>query len=384
MTAIGRDLLADVVVSRPLFRRAIVALWLIAVGIVPLGCSTTDVFYADQVPTWLQAPHIENARTLDLSQLANGNYSNDTIDRGDVIEVTINAGLDPKDNVTFPVRISEHGTASLPVVGDVAVQGLEPESAEAAIAAACIQRNVYRSPQVTVSMKRQRTNRVMVVGAVKNSGVHYLPRNNSDLFSALVAAGSLAEDAGTVVDVRNPAPVTGPVLDKIAGLPNAAGDIAQTGHSQSGRSTPVTQASFRVDLVSATKTGQSNYQLGDGAIVRVERRDPLPVHVIGLVNKPGKYEYPVSGDLSMLDAVALAGGQSNKFANKIYVIRHLPNQPKPEVIETTIREAKRNGVMNLKLAPGDTVSVEQTPSTVLLDAIMLIRFGVGASLGTFF
>ena len=86
----------------------------------------------------------------------------------------------------------------------------------------------------------------------------------------------------------------------------------------------------------------------------------------------------------MLDAIALANGTSNKAANKVFIVRQLPGQQQPSVIETSIRSAKRNGERNLKLAPGDSVSVEQTPATVLLDSIMLIRFGVGASLGTFF
>ncbi len=383
MTGAGRDLLADPVVPRPFIRRAFVVWQFLALSASLMGCATTDVHRADEIPGWLQAPHIENAQTLDLSKLATGSYSNDLIDRGDVLEVTINAGLDPKDNVTFPVRVSDNGAASLPVVGEVPVQGLEPEGAEAAIAAACVQRGVYRAPHVTVSMKRQRTNRVMVVGAVKEQGIKFLPRNSSDLFSALVAAGNLAVDAGTVIDVRNPAPSTTPSLDKIASL-DGTGTVTQTGHSQTGSTTPVMPTSFRVDLVSATKSGAALYQLGDGAIVRVERRDPLPVHVIGLVNKSSKYDYPVSGGLRVLDAVALAGGTSNKAANKVFVIRHLPGHSKPEVIETTIRQAKRNGAMDLKLAPGDIVSVEQTPTTVLLDTIMLIRFGMGASLGTIF
>lgn len=385
MTHSGRDSLSCCVRCWPAFRRRMLANVLLLSSLLATGCTSADVFRAGEIPAWLQAPTIENAKTLDLSRLATGSYTNDAIDRGDVLEVTIISGLNAKDIAPIPARVNDAGNITIPYVGDIPVQGLEPEVAEAAIATACIQRGVYRSPVVTVTMKRQRTNRVLVVGAVKNSGVHYLPRGSSDLLSALVAAGSLADDAGTSVEIRNPPSSGGTTPDRIAGGLGSFGNIAQTGHSQNIPAAAARPAqSVRVDLVSATKGGNVAYSLEDGAIVMVERRDPLPIHVLGLVQKPGRYEYPVSSELRVLDAVALANGVSNKAANKVYVIRKLPGQTQPSVIEVSMRAAKKSGAENLKLAPGDIVSVEQTPSTILIDAIMLIRFGVGASLGTFF
>lgn len=336
------------------------------------------------MPAWLQAPTIDNARTLDLSRLGTGSYTNDMIDRGDVLEVTIISGLNAKDISPIPARVSETGMITIPYVGDIPVRGLEPEAAEAAIASACVQRGVYRSPVVTVMMKRQRTNRVLVVGAVKNPNVYNLPRGTSDLLSALVASGNLAENAGTTVEIRNPASAV-PTPDRIASRFGGVGNVAQMGHSQALSVTAARPAqSVKVDLVSATKGTGVTYPLEDGAIVMVERRDPAPIHVLGLVHKPGRYEYPVSEELRVLDAVALANGTSNKAANKIFIIRKLANQTQPSVIEVSLRSAKRSGIDNVKLAPGDIVSVEQTPSTVFLDTIMLIRFGMGASLGTIF
>ena len=50
------------------------------------------------------------------------------------------------------------------------------------------------------------------------------------------------------------------------------------------------------------------------------------------------------------------------------------------MIELSLSAAKHSGHENLRLAPGDVVSVEQTPATVALDAIKdLIHFGVGAT-----
>lgn len=355
-------------------------------GIGLSGCVSQDVYQAEELPPQLQAPTVANTKKLDLSGLTTVAYNNDVIDNGDILEVQILIGLNAKDNppVMLP-RVNDSGAISLPNIGEVPVRGLDLPTAESAIAAACIQRGIYRSPQVTVSMKKQRTNTVRVIGAVKNQGPVNLPRGSSDLFTALVAAGGLTDDAGVIVDIRNPSAASPIQPDQIAGGFGNSTDLSQVGHSQG---LPVGSRSaasvFRVDLVSATKEGGGSYTLQDGATVNVERRDPEAIRVVGLVNKPNRYEYPVGEELRVLDAIALANGTSNKAANKVFIVRQLPGQQQPSVIQTNIRAAKRQGEMNLKLAPGDVVSVEQTPTTVLLDSIMLIRFGVGASLGTFF
>ncbi len=386
MTHVGRDSSALSVHFRRCRWRFFAAAAALSVGIGLSGCVSQDIYQAGELPANLQAPQVANTKKLDLSGLTTVAYNNDIIDNGDILEVQILVGLNTKDNPpVMQPRVNEAGAISLPNIGEIPVRGLDLPTAESAISAACIQRGIYRSPQVTVSMKKQRTNQIRVLGAVKNQGIHNLPRGSSDLFTALVAAGGLTDDAGVIVDVRNPSAASPIQPDRIAGGFGNSADIALTGHSQAtpvgSRSAP---SAFRVDLVSATKGAGGSYTLQDGATVNVERRDPDAIRVVGLVNKPNRYEYPVGEELRVLDAIALSNGVSNKAANKIFIVRQLPGQQQPAVIQTSIREAKRNGQMNLKLAPGDIVSVEQTPTTVLLDSIMLIRFGVGASLGTFF
>lgn len=382
MTHVGRDPLALSARRRPSLWRFGCALSLAATSFALTGCASSDLIPASELPGNLQAAHIENPKTLEFGRLANGNYNNELIAADDVLEVNVLAGLNPKDNPpTMQPRVSKNGMISLPEVGDVNVAGLDLESAESAIATACVQRQIYRRPHVTVSMKRQATNRVMVAGAVKNQGYYNLPRGSSDLLSALVAAGGLADDAGTNVEVRNPG--SGVVRsDRIAQDVGPSGDMRDVGYSQSPptgqRSGPTT---IKVDLVLATKNGQSAALLADGSIVTVERRDPESIQVLGLVNKPGEIKYPIGTDLRLLDAISQAGWTSNQGANKVYIIR---NNPRQVVIEASIREAKRNVDENIRLSPGDVVSVEQTPTTVMIDTLKLIRFAVGTSLNTLF
>lgn len=365
-------------------------------GFVISGCATSGQHYTHlTMPAQLAAGKRDNVQTLDLTRLARATSNSDVIDRGDVIEVAISAGLDEKDTVTLPVRVNEDGFAMLPEIGPVQLAGQEMEAAEATIVAACIEKELYRRPNVTVTMKRQRMNRVMVVGAVKKPDVYELPRGRSDLLAAIVAAGGLEEDAGTNVEIRNPRRATGHRPSPIAA--DLRPGVDTVGHTNSllpatagidGAGTdviPVVDAdgkmeSIQVDLVSATKTGRSAYLIEDGGVVSIEKRDPEPLHVIGLVRKPDRYDFPIAEDLRVTDAVALAGGTSLALADKVFVVRRVPQSNDTAVIQVSLRQAKRNAQANLRLEPGDVVSVENTPATVLYEAFNIIRFNVSAGL----
>jgi protein involved in polysaccharide export with SLBB domain len=102
------------------------------------------------------------------------------------------------------------------------------------------------------------------------------------------------------------------------------------------------------------------------------------------VRKPGQYEVPVNQPLRLLDAIALAGERSSPWADKIIVTRQVRGEPGPVVIQTGIAAAKRDDAANIRLSPGDVVSVEETPQTALHYILTSIfRFGVGANVPLF-
>lgn len=343
------------------------------------GCSTLPMesYSFQDLPRTYIAARRENPHTLDLHRLASATSVSDAIDRGDVIRVTIAAGLNAKDTIEFPVRINENGTANLPHIGPVPLAGMAMAEAEAAITSVCIERELYRNPNVTVEMVKQRTNKIMVVGAVQQPGTYEIPRGNSNLLAAIVAAGSLAKDASTIVQIQNP--VRGDADEE----PNRIAEGNDKGVNAVGHSTmtkPVSMRTEKVDLISATKSGTGQYQLDDGAVVSVQKQDPEPVFVQGLVVKPDRYEYPPAEELRLLGAIAMAGGTSNPVADKVYVIRRKPNSTETFVVNLKISDAKRNESANLLLAPGDVVSIEQTPGTVLMDGFRRLNLGVGATL----
>lgn len=343
------------------------------------GCQTSNFYYAESMPRSLMLARQSSPQEANLGDFANVTSSSSTIGPGDLLELTISASLDKNDQVQIPFRVGKDGSATIPQIGNVMLAGTEPEAAEHLIRMEAINRGLYRNPNVTLAVVDQKMNTVRVLGAVEEPGEYRLPPGSSDIVAAIAAAGGLAENAGQKVDVRNPA--------------NTALDSAQpayVGGGQSGIETVSHEVakgggmtSYSVDLVSASTSSTNSYTVRDGGVVMVEKRDPAPITVTGLVKRPDTYPFPIGKDLTVLGAIAMAGGTSSQVANRVFVIRPLANNAEPAVIEVSIRKSKRSGKSNIRLGPGDTVSVEQTPSTVLLEAIQLIRIGFSGTAGLF-
>ncbi len=373
---------------------------LLASSLSLTGCANRIV-KARRMPARYQAAEVTNAKVADLSRLSMSTTSSSLIEVEDVVDVTISSGLEEAGRITpTPVRVDNNGVATIALVGQVPLAGLEPFQAEQQIAIAAIDRGLFRAPQVTVTMRKKAINRITVVGAVKEQGIKELPKGQSTLLAALMAAGSLDEKAGTTIEIRRHGPTA---LMQLSQQEEAEadgtalvedGDIELTSTVEPAglarprrfanpqpepRRTPSGSETFTIDLAKLDGTSDTDISLQDGDVIRVETRDPTPISVIGLVNKPGQYEMPVGQQVHLLDAIALAGERSNPWADKIYITRHVSGENEPVVIETSVAEAQHNNESNLRLSPGDVVSVEQTPRTVIHNIFTnLVRFSVVA------
>ncbi|MBN2475481.1 MAG: polysaccharide biosynthesis/export family protein [Pirellulales bacterium] len=370
---------------RMLLRAAALPLLLAAV-FGGAGCAQYQHAYrATELPQEFWAPETENIQEIDLSRLGNFSINSQQIHPGDLLEVTIITDLTKYSAPATQVRVAENGIAKVPLLGDVALAGLELDEAEQAIAAAGVPRVFQRPPHVTVSMLRQRTNMVWVIGAVKDAGGYELPRNASSLLAALVEAGGLSEDADQHVEIRRPGqrgpgPGMMPPGQRLAG-----GNGVQWASYQTAQGNAATAPRIiDVNLAEAGTQGNAGHHLEDGDIVVVSKRSPKPISVVGLVREPGEFELPPSKDMCLLDALAKAGDRTMQIADKVVIRRQIPGRDEPVVIETSIREAMSNQAANVRLAPGDVVKVEETPATVVLDALKsFIRFGLSSTVPLF-
>jgi polysaccharide export outer membrane protein len=317
------------------------------------------------------------------------------------VAITVYSGSGDEKTTPFPARVAEDGTVMVPLIGAVPIGGLEPVAAEQRIASAGIERGVYRQPYITLTVTEHSVNRVTVMGAVAKPGVVELPRGSSDLASALAAAGGLAVDAGTQVEILHrgsqamladhqtdqPAQASSDNSNgvKLAAYNQLASPfgpptLTPTSPNQQPVIQPAGSEITRVDLAQIGAAAPESRKLNDRDMVMVQPREKRYIHVTGLVAKPNEFELTRDRDIRVLDAIAMAGGATSVVADKIFVIRQLPNMPQPAVIKISMGTAKRNGEENLRLAAGDLVSVESTPATMIVDtAGKFFRVALGFS-----
>ncbi|MDB4365984.1 polysaccharide biosynthesis/export family protein [Pirellulales bacterium] len=367
------------------------------------GCANR-IIKARHMPDRYQAAKVTNAQVADLSRLSMSTTSSSLIEPEDVVDVTISSGLEEAGRITpTPVRVGDTGIATIALIGQVPLAGLEPFQAEQRIATAAIERGLFKAPQVTVTMRKKAINRITVVGAVKEQGTIELPKGQSTLLAALMAAGSLDEKAGTEIEIRRHEHTAATQLSESGSTADTLdtnsediqltsaveqSDVKQAGlirprqlpRSQQSSNRPSAQPrTMKIDLATIDGTSDTDIGLQDGDVVRVETRDPHPISVIGLVQKPGQYEMPVGQPVHVLDAIAMAGERSNPWADKIYITRHVTSENEPIVIETSVVNAQHSDESNIRLSPGDVVSVEQTPQTVIHNVFSTIfRFSIVA------
>lgn len=123
--------------------------------------------------------------------------------------------------------------------------------------------------------------------------------------------------------------------------------------------------------------------LRDGDSVVVERLEPRFVSVLGLVTRPGNFEYPPDVHYNLAQTIAMAGG-FDPVADPRYVAVYRPKAD-GTVASATFRlvnpknQEELTSRLTLGLKPGDVVSVEHTPRTrtnTFLDRIVRISLGL--------
>lgn len=353
-------------------------LLLTGIALISSGCATT-AHTAATLPAQMQAPPPRSAQRVDLSQMATAPVRSDSLHPGDVVQVSVATGVEVRGALEWDVRVSDTGELNLPIIGPVPVDGLTTTEAAERITQEAIARGKYIAPKITVVIEKPRTYQVRVVGAVNEPDTYELPASRSDLLMALTRAKGLAEDAAMTVEIRHPESLD-LAREELAREEDAAleGNVVQAGfRGRPGRR----PQRVHVDLNEVAEMSAEDLRLYDGSVVMVSRRSPRRVNVLGLVREPSAVDMPEGEDLYLLDAIARAKGTTNGVANKVTITRRVEGESEPVIIEATLRDARRGGPSNIRLAPGDVVTVEQTPLTVAVDTITtFFRVGFSAAL----
>lgn len=377
------------------------------------GCSAlrmADVRARELDPA-LRAERPKGIRSLDLAMLGRPEVSEDRLEPGDIIDISISDLLQEYQNHSLVTRVGNEGNVSLPLVGLIQLRDLTLTEVEETIRRAYSDKGMLNNPRVVVNLKERRPNRVYVIGGVKNPGLFQLPRGESDLLAAVIAAGGLSEDAGTVVEIRrrsqgDESNASGASLAPLV-LPDGAsktnlirkdadvwkGSSPARGQDQAEHADDVQQVSHLEPYVAqGVHILHYDFSKGDGVaasvagvliengdIVIVERHKKAPIYVLGSVRSPGVYSLPNDRELRVLEAIGEAGGVNpNTTPNKALVIRHHPDGQGVTLVKIDLDTAKKDLEENIILKSGDTVSVEETLASFSRGVVRnAFRVGVG-------
>lgn len=128
--------------------------------------------------------------------------SRETLGEGDSIRITVFQNPD----LATEARISERGTITFPLIGEIALAGLTPEGAQTKIAERLMDEKFVLKPQVSLNVLRVRSRQVSVLGQVARPGRYALDDTSSNLIDILALAGGVnpaGDDNVTVMLTRN-------------------------------------------------------------------------------------------------------------------------------------------------------------------------------------
>jgi polysaccharide export outer membrane protein len=181
------------------------------------------------------------------------------------------------------VRVSVAGTVLLPMVGEIAVQGLDETAAARAIADALVGKGILTHPQINVLVTAFVGQDVTVAGEVARPGVY--PYGAHHRLLDLISAAS--------------------------GLSPAAGSVISISHRDS--QTP------ELIALDATVGATPNPELLPGDTIEISRAGV--VYVVGDVIRPGGFTMEPARPMTVLQAVSLAWGPTqNATLNKVLLI----------------------------------------------------------------
>ncbi len=243
----------------------------------------------------------------------------------DLLEITV-FGLDEMNKT---VRVSEDGNITLPLLGEILVQDLTKSELEQKLAR-LLEEKYLQDPQVTIFIREYQSKRVSVLGAVSEPGRYEL-LGRQTLLHMIAQAGGMTEKAGDEIIV---------VREKEDG----------------------TSKSLRISIDDLILKGDSslNIPLEPGDIVNIPIDMTVKVYVFGQVRSPGALEVKKSNLPTLIQAIAQAGGFSDRAAKGRVVIKRKNEEGKEEEIKVNVKAIMKGKKDDIQLKENDVVFVPET------------------------
>ncbi|HUV05652.1 MAG TPA: polysaccharide biosynthesis/export family protein [Armatimonadota bacterium] len=227
-------------------------------------------------------------------------------------------------NLATELTVDPKGYASIPLVGQIYVEGLTQQDVIDRIAKGLSDYLV--EPKVQIAMLRFRMPKVHVLGQVSRPGVHEMKWGDR-VMEAIAQAGSFT-------------------------------DIA---YLEGSTLTHASNESVPLDLRALFYGGDmsKNLRLEDGDTIYIPEDTLNWYYVLGEVLRPGRYR--LKENLNVMDAMSTAGGPTQRGSLKgTCVVRGDPKNPQRIKVDISKMIKSANLAQNIKLQQGDVIFVPET------------------------
>ena len=232
------------------------------------------------------------------------------------------------EGLSQTVRVEEDGTITLPLLGRVMVKGLTQEEVVQRLTD-LLQAKYVKNPQVTIFIREYKNQQVAVIGAVERSGNYELV-GRRNLLQMISMAGGLTEMAGNEVFILREGP--------------------------DGQTSTLT-IDLKDLLVNGNQTLNVAIEPNDVINVAVDRE--IRVFVMGRVNTPGPITAKLSEGMTLLQAIAGAGGPAEGAKQTAITITR-KNGGQEQKFKVNLKDIIKGKKMDMRLQEGDTVIVPES------------------------
>jgi polysaccharide export outer membrane protein len=248
--------------------------------------------------------------------------------------------IGPRDQVRIEVfevdalngdfRVNEDGTIRLPLVGNVIAEGLTEEELALRLKEVLeTEKQLLQRASVSVQVTEFRSRPISVLGAVTSPGNLNYP-GRLTLLEALTLAGGLSGSQGETVQI----------------LRRAANGLTD-------------QVTISLDELLVRAEPAVNIPIFANDLINVPPAQEVTVYLLGEVASPGAITFKSNERITLLAALAHAGGLTERASNKIRIQRRGAGG---EVEEKVIRYQRliAGEVPDPELQPGDVVIVKES------------------------
>lgn len=227
---------------------------------------------------------------------------------------TVNISVYEQPDLSTVSRISpETGAITYPLLGEVKIAGLTPESAGKKIATLLKEKGILKFPEVTLSVQDYLSQSIPVMGQVNRPGEYPLT-GESRVVDLIAQAGGVQEDAADIIVVVKHEDGK-QVRHEIDLLRFYAGDMSQ------------------------------NIKVSEGDFILVPKMDTFYIH--GEVQRPGSYR--LERGMTAMQALSVGGGLTERGSLKgMKVTRTKPDGSTESVSVGLTDKLKPNDVLYVK------------------------------------